>query len=48
MLDGEKTMIDRLSAVAKVTAIAIQTTVVLVSLSATTVAALHGLQIIQL
>ena len=48
MLDEEKTMVDRLSTVAKVTAIAIQPTVVLVSVSAITVAALHGFHIIQL
>ena len=41
-------MIDRLSNIAKITAIAIQTTVVLGSVSAITVAALHGFQIIHI
>ena len=41
-------MFDRLSTVAKVAAIAIQTTVVTVAVSAITVAALHGFEIIHL
>ena len=48
VLDEEKTMVDRLSSVAKVAAIAIQTIVVTVSVSAITVAALHGFEIIHL
>ena len=47
MLDEENTMIDRLFAAATVTAIAIQTTAVLVFFGALTTVALDSFQVIQ-